>query len=695
METVFLSLLVVLWLGIPSVLSSDILHRQKRHWIIDSFQIEEEHPGPFPYVLGTMTFEARDKSNNIVETKLGVEVRVQDINDNTPIFQSSSYEVNIQESVSQDSSNTANGTFDFQIVSVTPEPKDLEFFIEKEYLNLGTIKFKGCLSHEKADKYTILVEAKDRGEKVQLSSTCTVTVNIEDGNNHMPVFTGQTGPGTVKEGEENVCVLRLQVSDEDSVGSATWRAIYTIQGDTSNNFRMTTDPKTNEGLLYVKKQLDFEEAPLRNLSISVGNEAPFYSCRVKGRRATGSWDVEITGAAGGTQLSPPPPSTRQVTVRVVDVNDPPVFTPAVKHVTAEDNLAAGQHLETLTSTDREANNIVYLKGEDPADWVTVDSKTGKITTVKILYRESQYIVEDVYKVTFYAVDDGKPPATGTGTLIIHLIDVNNNLPFLVHTQLDMCLSEEPSVANITAIDLDGDPYGGPFNFELRGDVQGKWRMDPQHGYSVNLVKESNVYAGHHDLQLEVFDRQGQSAVHNLTVTVCNCATEQAMPNCRHRRATGSRMGVGAIGILSICMLLMLGALLMASLLSCKREQVFVDSGDSGENLIVSHTESIGTDCKSSMMRQGWGTDRYLYESEGAFRSEEDASSFRFVILSNVLHQAKGVELGDYAPHPYAKEGDEDTSSQLDAISIPEDPFDTGMLHDLGFKFDTLASICRP
>lgn len=29
--------------------------RQKRAWIIDSFSIEEENPGPFPYTLGRVS----------------------------------------------------------------------------------------------------------------------------------------------------------------------------------------------------------------------------------------------------------------------------------------------------------------------------------------------------------------------------------------------------------------------------------------------------------------------------------------------------------------------------------------------------------------------------------------------------------------------------------------------------------------
>lgn len=45
---------------------------------------------------------------------------------------------------------------------------------------------------QKAQKYTILVEAKDKGEKIQLSSTNTVIINILDTNNNLPVFSGKT-----------------------------------------------------------------------------------------------------------------------------------------------------------------------------------------------------------------------------------------------------------------------------------------------------------------------------------------------------------------------------------------------------------------------------------------------------------------------------------------------------------------------
>lgn len=48
------------------------------------------------------------------------------------------------------------------------------------------------LTNQRAEKYIIIVEAKDRGEEIQLSSSCTVIINIEDGNNHLPEIIGQT-----------------------------------------------------------------------------------------------------------------------------------------------------------------------------------------------------------------------------------------------------------------------------------------------------------------------------------------------------------------------------------------------------------------------------------------------------------------------------------------------------------------------
>lgn len=40
--------------------------------------------------------------------------------------------------------------------------------------------------------FKILVEAKDHGEVVRLSSSTTVVIHVQDGNDHLPTITGQT-----------------------------------------------------------------------------------------------------------------------------------------------------------------------------------------------------------------------------------------------------------------------------------------------------------------------------------------------------------------------------------------------------------------------------------------------------------------------------------------------------------------------
>lgn len=63
----------------------------------------------------------------------------------------------------------------------------------------------------------------------------------------------QQGSGTVKEGEVGLSPLRLLVTDEDKPHMPAWRARYTIEGDEAGNFRIETDPASNDGILTVIK----------------------------------------------------------------------------------------------------------------------------------------------------------------------------------------------------------------------------------------------------------------------------------------------------------------------------------------------------------------------------------------------------------------------------------------------------------
>nr|XP_023646317.1 cadherin-like protein 26 isoform X2 [Paramormyrops kingsleyae] len=778
----------------------------------------EEHPGPFPYVLGTVSvdrrykvnfeltghgvdkdpkgllsidqntgvitvhhkidyeqvqllmlqFKARNVSNMAVDTQLGVEIHISDINDNRPRFEHDEYPITIKESQRQgafvmtvlardlDKRGSPNSTIDYRIISTTPITQNAEFYM----IENGTILFKGCLDYEKAQTYTIIVEAKDRGVP-PLSSTCKVIINVEDMNNHFPIFTGHTGTGRVKERETGQTFLRVQVDDKDSRGTSAWKAKYTIHGDTGKNFQIETDSETNEGILSVVLALDFEEGSVRNLSISVENETPYFSCVVKEQPPRGPWKVDYfdsSSGQGGVVRSP----MEKISVSVEDVNDPPEFVCPLGDVTVEENTEIGHLLETFIAVDKDKtfnDDFVYLKGSDPAGWVNVGPQDGKITTAKVIDRESDYVKNNTYTITLYAVSTGVPPMTGTATLNIHLTDQNDNVPKLESHMLTMCLSA--SVVNITAYDLDGDPYSGPFHFELLGDIKGRWRLDPSFGRTVNLIKEEAVYAGSHKLLLKISDAQGKFLQQNLTMTVCDCST---IPNCHARRVTSVIPGGGTVGIVIASLFLFLGVLLLVIFVSCGRHRTMflVDPG-SGATLLKSNIETPGTDCKvpdaqviqngrcheamstqsnvknstfqqeanSQLRFQDFSTYKKCQVSQqygaadafqrGSMRSQNmkghfqrtlfrgENSSFReqnipakYEVLLSILNQKTNSihdqedDIIKYEPHVYDDEGTECRGDmQLDAISISEVKFDPDELLHLGPRFSNLAALCSP
>ncbi|XP_067287860.1 cadherin-like protein 26 [Pseudorasbora parva] len=815
MATTMFSHLVLV--GIICLCSTEALRRQKRAWIIDSFDIVEEHPGPFPYELGQikldrtylvefilkgkgvdedpkgvlsidsktgiikvhrkvdfeqysvlkLTFQARNKSNLAVDTQLGMEVNILDINDNPPVFQRKVYDITINEATKQgsfvvgalaidkDAPGTPNSTIDYKIMSVTPDTKNTEFYIQDS----GAISFKGCFDYEVANKYTITVEAKDRGKVVQLSSTATIILNLQDGNNHLPVITGQTGSVNVIEGTNGTSPLKIHTSDTDTRLTAAWRVRYSIKGDKDGHFSIHTDQVTNDGIITVIKPLDFEKQAEHKLTISVENEEPYFSCEVKDKPAEGLWTV-IT--------NPSQPSSININITVEDANDPPYFLHPKKKVIMEENGVIGAFVDKVTAVDPDTgrpHKLEYSIEQDPAGWFRVDKTTGEIFVNETLDRESSHVINGTYTVTVLVTEkDDHPPMTSTATIQIYIEDKNDNVPLLKENMVSVCQSNEVSSTEITAYDPDGDPYSGPFSFEIIGDHKEEWSFDPSHGYTVHLVKDKSVYTSLYTLIMKISDRQGRFVLQNLSVAACDCAVS---PNCLLQRNTQQKIGNGLIGIAIFAALMFLACLLLSLTCSCGAVKTHVEVDNILEDaLLPSNIETPGTDCmvptfllnktsvsqskeatlihnevqqKSDIQQvssniiatdslpfevdEYWSRDRSQYSSEkqtwmwkqfqsdnryqgSTFfrRSSQRRQSAYFIsratlqsLLFQRLHsiQSQENELLDYEPQLYAFEDNSEKFADLDPIDLPSNEFDSELFSNLGPAFKHLASICNP
>ena len=95
--------------------------------------------------------------------------------------------------------------------------------------------------------------------------------------------------------------------------------------------------------------LDFEEAAQRQVSITVENEIPYFSCKVKDRTTSGLWKVDTSTSDGQSH-------NFKVLIEVEDINDPPVFNMMVKEAMLEENVPPGTWVEKVTAVDPDSSH---------------------------------------------------------------------------------------------------------------------------------------------------------------------------------------------------------------------------------------------------------------------------------------------------------------------------------------------------
>ncbi|XP_010225690.1 PREDICTED: protocadherin Fat 3-like, partial [Tinamus guttatus] len=147
-----------------------------------------------------------------------VEVKVLDVNDNKPMFETASYDAIIMEGMpigtklmqvkAVDADASANGQVTYTLAVESELEKITEAFAIDS--NSGWISTLKDLDHEKDPAFTFAVVASDLGDTLSLSSTTLVSVTVTDINDNAPVFEHEVYRGSVKESDppgEVVAVL--------------------------------------------------------------------------------------------------------------------------------------------------------------------------------------------------------------------------------------------------------------------------------------------------------------------------------------------------------------------------------------------------------------------------------------------------------------------------------------------------------
>ncbi|KAJ0177892.1 hypothetical protein K1T71_006765 [Dendrolimus kikuchii] len=314
-----------------------------------------------------------------------VNIKVTDINDNNPKFDEDSYLFHVKEGQSGEFVGYVHATDidegDNAMVSYTI-PLHLPFTIDNA---TGLINTNTKLDYEKTKEYAFVVTAMDGAVDKRLG-TASVTVQVQDVADEVPLFQTPLYTVHVPENVPNYPVVKVQAEDPDTIPEIT----YTILMGDLDIFSI--DRKS--GLIRTIVPLDREMAARHEL---------------------------IIGTEENNDEGPGAKTT--VEVLVDDKNDnAPIFTSAIRPVTVEDSSSIGSLVETVVAVDNDAtapNNRVRYKlvGRGKASkYFHVEPDSGALRVRDDLRKET----DSEYTVDVQAYDQGEPVMSSVTSLTVYV-----------------------------------------------------------------------------------------------------------------------------------------------------------------------------------------------------------------------------------------------------------------------------------
>uniref|UniRef100_A0A915E4Z3 Cadherin domain-containing protein n=1 Tax=Ditylenchus dipsaci TaxID=166011 RepID=A0A915E4Z3_9BILA len=402
------------------------------------------------------------------ESRVPIEINVQDINDNAPTFVQPLYTATVKEDVE----------IGHTIVKVEARDQDsginaqLDYFVDHPHFSINSHGEISASSRLDADQkqegfhfYRFNVTATDRGIPVPLKGSALVHIRTENTNDEAPVFvpTAEYTASVAEDAQANTPVVQVQAIDPDRDQVTYWFKV-----DGSNELKSKTDlfeVDRDTGLIRLRAGLSSSE--LMKL------DAPFLLLTVVAKD-----DGSCCAASTETHES-----TAKVRVSIADINN---NKPEFPHCADYKNTAVieeGQYktaespvIITAQAVDKDSSlngqivySLYYGRSETRKPFV-IDANTGEL-------RPSPYFVFDresksKEEVTIKATDKGERPLIGFCQFSVQVLDVNDNAPQfdrpLYETSLARNAATGSSVLAVLAEDSDS-PTNARITYSLAAD----------------------------------------------------------------------------------------------------------------------------------------------------------------------------------------------------------------------------------
>ncbi|XP_033097614.1 protocadherin Fat 1-like isoform X2 [Anneissia japonica] len=411
----------------------------------------------------TLTIKAATDTDPSLASFKEVRVDVQDVNDNAPRFESSSYDIKIPE----------NAPVGYSVLRVHAYDKDTTSQIEYSLSSLqsndvsaifsidrktGWITTSSKLDREATSSYVFAVIAQhvmdeDDEEGANVRSTNTrVTVHVMDVNDSPPRFTSAIEPVTVPEDiEPPFVIIRVSASDADYMANAMI-TYHIAGGDPFGQFHIDN----TTGKISTTKKLDREFKSKYTLNIKATDGVFF--------------------------------DTTNVTVLVGDVNDnAPVCLQMLYSELVNENLGVSSYIVEVLASDADAKDnsgITFTLFGEGAEDFEIHPESGILRTAALLDRETK----STYQLKVNATDGGD--LSCTSDVLIGLVDDNDNPPVFEPTIITEAFSENTPTGSlltrVQAIDPD-EGTNRQFSYSFVDSAGGMFGIDRKLGI-ISLLK---------------------------------------------------------------------------------------------------------------------------------------------------------------------------------------------------------------
>uniref|UniRef100_UPI0037E821B7 cadherin-5 n=1 Tax=Semicossyphus pulcher TaxID=241346 RepID=UPI0037E821B7 len=630
-----------------------VLFRQKREWIWNSLYVEEEKPAPVAYKIGQLKSSKRvevksfkidgegantifsvdqkgdlfvsrsldreekslyhltatmyDGNNKLIEDSGDFIVQVTDINDNSPVFPRT-YNGSIMErstigtkvvevrATDADDPTTANGELRYSLTH------DLSAFQIDSITGVISCKIN-TLDRETKSQYVVVVKAQDmRGMASGSTATTSVTITITDTNDNIASFTRKVYDLQVPEDHKlNEKIGTLELEDRDQIQNKE----PTFTNDNSKMFNIELSPN-KDGNLMLKQALDYETTNSYTFTVQVRDN-------LKNLRFPAD---NVNSAV----------TTAQVNVRVLDVDEPPIFSqPIYTFTVLEERVVSNIGTVTARDPDRANKSIRYsiLDKDCP---ISINPLTGQLSTLRMLDRELE-------ATHMFQVRAQEEPSGLESFVKVNIIvqDVNDNKPELAVDEIFVCENDFTNtvIGTLRATDKDDQPTS--FSFSLASESSNFTIKDygnstadimvKQGPFSLDDPKDYNV-----DVRISDGGRPIQSSITKLSIKSCRCDARRIPTQCK---AGARRMGVSVHALIAI--LLCILTILVIVILFVMRKRYQKDSLASMKNSGEIHEQLV------------------TYDEEGG--GEMDTNGYDVSILSSACNDGSLLRRPDHHPHP--------------------------------------------